>query len=184
MRVIDWKLKFARLCLAMILCVSSTPGRVFADDGTPSGTASTVKIDTPKPGVTEREQYLLDRVEQLERRVEELESKSGQPAAPAATVSQPGTKDAAISAATPSATSATPATVTPVNTISSSSLSNPVIGPQGQATEKGKSGGTATGKAAKAEPFAFADFTWLNGNSRTKDTPYATTFFSPEIRDA
>jgi len=121
-------------------------------------------------------------VEQLERRVEELESKSGQPAAPAATVSQPGTKDAAISAATPSATSATPATVTPVNTISSSSLSNPVIGPQGQATEKGKSGGTATGKAAKAEPFAFADFTWLNGNSRTKDTPYATSFFTPEIR--
>src|SRR5579883_3094762 len=23
-------------------------------------------------------------------------------------------------------------------------------------------------------PFAFADFTWLNGNSRTKNTPYAT----------
>src|ERR1700692_4880670 len=182
MRVMDWKMKLARLCLVMILCVSIAPGGVFADDGTPSGTASPVKIDTPKPGLTEREQYLLDRVEQLERRVEELESKSGQPAAPAATVSQPGTKDAAISAATPSATSATPATVTPVNTISSSSLSNPVIGPQGQATEKGKSGGTATGKAAKAEPFAFADFTWLNGNSRTKDTPYATSCFTPEIR--
>ena len=34
----------------------------------------------------------------------------------------------------------------------------------------------------KAEPFAFADFTWLNGNARTKDTPYATEFFTPEIR--
>ena len=33
-----------------------------------------------------------------------------------------------------------------------------------------------------SEPFAFADFTWLNGNARTKDTPYATKFFSPEIR--
>jgi hypothetical protein len=31
-------------------------------------------------------------------------------------------------------------------------------------------------------PFAFADFSWLNGNARTKDTPYATKFFSPEIR--
>jgi Putative beta-barrel porin-2, OmpL-like. bbp2 len=31
-------------------------------------------------------------------------------------------------------------------------------------------------------PFAFADFTWLNGNARTKDTPYATKFFTPEIR--
>jgi hypothetical protein len=33
-----------------------------------------------------------------------------------------------------------------------------------------------------SEPFSFADFTWLNGNARTKDTPYATKFFTPEIR--
>src|ERR1700676_4090595 len=101
MRVMDWKMKFARLSLVMILCVSIAPGRVFADDGTPSGTASPVKMDTPRPGLSEREQWLLDRVEQLERRVEELESKGGQPAAPAETVSQPGTREAAISAATP-----------------------------------------------------------------------------------
>jgi hypothetical protein len=184
MRVMNWKMKFARLCLGMILCVSIVPGRAFADDGTPSGATSPVKLDSPKPGLTEREQYLLDRVEQLERRVEELESKAGQPTAPGTTVSQPatpGTKDAANSAATPGAIAPAPVTAEPVNTISSSSLSNPVIGPQGQATEKGKSGGTAA-KAAKEEPFAFADFTWLNGNSRTKDTPYATTFFTPEIR--
>jgi hypothetical protein len=36
--------------------------------------------------------------------------------------------------------------------------------------------------AAKAEPFAFADFTWLNGNSREKDVPLDTKFFTPEIR--
>ena len=36
--------------------------------------------------------------------------------------------------------------------------------------------------AAAPEPFAFADFTWLTGNPRTKDTPYATKFFTPEIR--
>jgi hypothetical protein len=33
-----------------------------------------------------------------------------------------------------------------------------------------------------SEPFAFADFTWLNGNPRTKDTPYATKYFTPEYR--
>jgi hypothetical protein len=33
-----------------------------------------------------------------------------------------------------------------------------------------------------SEPFAFADFTWLTGNPRTIDTPYATKFFTPEIR--
>jgi hypothetical protein len=35
---------------------------------------------------------------------------------------------------------------------------------------------------AKAVPFAFADFTWLNGNSREKDVPLDTKFFTPEIR--
>src|ERR1700692_4729885 len=181
MPVTDSKMKFTRLCLVTILCVTIVPGRVLADDGPPSGTTSSTKMDTPKPGLTEREQYLLDRVEQLERRVEELESKGGQPAAqPAA--SQPATNGAAISNAAPGVTAATAATAAPTNTISSSSLSNPSIGPQGQATEKGKSGGTAIGKAAKAEPFAFGDFTWLTGNARTKDTPYATSFFTPEIR--
>lgn len=37
-------------------------------------------------------------------------------------------------------------------------------------------------KTAKAEPFAFADFSWLNGNSREKDTPLDTKFFTPEFR--
>jgi len=35
---------------------------------------------------------------------------------------------------------------------------------------------------AKAEPFAFADFTWLNGNARTTESPLATKYFTPEIR--
>jgi hypothetical protein len=31
-------------------------------------------------------------------------------------------------------------------------------------------------------PFSFADFTWLNGNSRIKEVPFDTAFFTPEIR--
>ncbi len=37
-------------------------------------------------------------------------------------------------------------------------------------------------KPAKAEPFAFADFTWLNGNPRTKTPAFDSKFFTPEIR--
>ena len=37
-------------------------------------------------------------------------------------------------------------------------------------------------KKQKPEPFAFADFTWVNGNSRTKDSPLATKYFTPEFR--
>ncbi len=41
-----------------------------------------------------------------------------------------------------------------------------------------------TGKAEKkkAEPFAFGDFTWLNGNARTKTPAFDSKFFTPEIR--
>ncbi|HEY3989241.1 MAG TPA: outer membrane beta-barrel protein [Acidobacteriaceae bacterium] len=36
--------------------------------------------------------------------------------------------------------------------------------------------------AEKAAPFAFADFTWLNGNPRTKDAAFDSKFFTPEVR--
>lgn len=34
----------------------------------------------------------------------------------------------------------------------------------------------------KSAPFGFADWTWLNGNPRTVDTPLATKYFTPEFR--
>src|SRR4051812_36866742 len=34
----------------------------------------------------------------------------------------------------------------------------------------------------KADPFAFADFTWLNGNPRATDTPLKSSFFAGEFR--
>src|SRR5207302_11217218 len=37
-------------------------------------------------------------------------------------------------------------------------------------------------KPANAEPFAFADFTWLTGNARTKVSPMDSKFLTPEIR--
>jgi len=40
----------------------------------------------------------------------------------------------------------------------------------------------ATTTPATAEPFAFADWTWLSGNPRTKQSPIDTKFFTPEIR--
>jgi hypothetical protein len=39
-----------------------------------------------------------------------------------------------------------------------------------------------TEKPKPAEPFAFADFTWLTGNPRTKTPAFDTPFFTPEIR--
>ena len=41
---------------------------------------------------------------------------------------------------------------------------------------------TGPAKPEKAEPFAFADWTWLNGNSRVKEPPFDTKFFTPEVQ--
>ena len=40
----------------------------------------------------------------------------------------------------------------------------------------------ASADARKAEPFAFADFTWLTGNPRTKDLPLDTKVVTGEFR--
>jgi hypothetical protein len=40
----------------------------------------------------------------------------------------------------------------------------------------------APAKPTKPDPFSFADFSWLNGNSRIKEVPLDTKFFTPEIR--
>ncbi|MGC1448799.1 MAG: outer membrane beta-barrel protein [Candidatus Sulfotelmatobacter sp.] len=40
----------------------------------------------------------------------------------------------------------------------------------------------APGKPAPTVPFAYADWTWLNGNPRNKDAVWDSPFFTPEIR--
>src|SRR5579864_8279059 len=37
-------------------------------------------------------------------------------------------------------------------------------------------------KPKPADPFAYADWTWLNGNPRNKDVVWDSKFFTPEIR--
>jgi hypothetical protein len=41
---------------------------------------------------------------------------------------------------------------------------------------------TSSEQQPKAEPFAFADFTWLTGNPRTKESPLDTKVFTGEFR--
>jgi hypothetical protein len=176
-----------------LLFAGIAPGIVFADDekdkSTPPAKVSTAKPDAPAPGLTERERMLLDRVEQLEKRVAELETKGTPAATP--TDTSTATSAAVVAAAgpkVPGAVDASSATVTAKEAaaVTAPGLSTNVVptdkaisslSPQG--TEKGKSG---AGKAPASEPFEFADFTWLNGNARTKESPMDTKFFTPEIR--
>ncbi len=169
-----------RLVFAAILCVILIPFRLLADDkeaSNPPAKPTPAKPDSPAP-LTERERWMLDRMEQLEKRVAELESKSNPPVTPATEISppRPTSPDPSTSSLPAGATSAAPTAVASTNVIPTD---KPVALGIAQATEKGKSSGA---KAAKAEPFVFADFTWLTGNARTKESPMDTKFFTPEIR--
>jgi hypothetical protein len=166
---------FTCLVLAGLLCSTMAPSSLLGDEkekSNPPAKASPAKSDAPAPGLTERERWLLDRVEQLEKRVAELEVKGNLPAAPASAAlsSQPGSLTLSIPPAPTTAEGNS--NVIPTEKVPASVTA--------QATEKGKSG--AGKPSAKAEPFAFADFTWLTGNARTKEPPMDTKFFTPEIR--
>jgi Putative beta-barrel porin-2, OmpL-like. bbp2 len=168
------------LVLVAICYGSAVPVFASTDDNgksEPPAKRVAAKVDAPAP-LTERERWLLDRVEELEKRVADLESKGKTSEPPAADMS--AAPLAAVNAPTSVVVAATPSIApggTSANPGSSSNDRVATVGPQ--ATEKGKSGAA---KPGKGDPFAFADFTWLNGNSRTVDTPYATKFFTPEIR--
>jgi len=172
------------LLVTALLCISVVPNRLLADDretSNPPAKSAEAKNDSPASGLTERERWLLDRVEQLEKRVAELETKSSSSAAPAAAApsSRPGLLNPTASTAVASAASIPPipaAAEASANVIPAEKVL-PSVHPQ--ATEKGKPGAV---KAPAAEPFAFADFTWLTGSARTKDIPYDTKFFTPEFR--
>ena len=185
MRAFSHNGRLSRIFLTALLSVGIFSNCLQADDkessnprpksAPPKSDAS--KVEAPAP-LTERERWMLDRIEQLEKRVAELESKNNSPAAAAAAAPspQPSSLDPIASAAVAAAKLAPTGTGAITNVIPAEKVLAAV---SPQATEKGKAG---VPKSPAAEPFAFADFTWLTGNARTKESPMDTTFFTPEIR--
>jgi hypothetical protein len=60
--------------------------------------------------------------------------------------------------------------------------SSTAAGPPVESGARQSAEATPTTKPAKAEPFVFADWTWLNGNARTEQPAFDSKFFTPEIR--
>jgi hypothetical protein len=82
--VLGMKRKMLWVSLTAALCTSATPGLVTANDGTNGPPPKDTKPDAPQ-ALTERERWLLDRIEQLEKGVAQLESQSNSPAASVST---------------------------------------------------------------------------------------------------
>jgi Putative beta-barrel porin-2, OmpL-like. bbp2 len=155
-----------RIVLACSLLVSCCAEFSFADEDSKTDSSSNAKgagKPSAPPELTERERWLLDRVEQLEKRVAELEGKRSVSAesSEATSIMQPAAASPAAQRVNVAAAPVTALAVQPSVALASA---------------------PAATKPAKAEPFAFADFTWLNGNARTKDLAFDTKFFTPEIR--
>ena len=132
----------------------------------PAGTAPTKGTAAPaaaQPAAPPDPEFSLDvakelavmraRIDQLEA---ELKSRSAGEPAPV-----PGTGPAAKLMVTP-----------PFN------AANPAVTVEQQAAVPT----AAPGKPAPTVPFAYADWTWLNGNPRNKDAVWDSPFFTPEIR--
>ena len=121
-----------------------------------------------EPQLSERERLLLQRIEKLERRMAELESERMQRAS-----SSDGVARAVEFAKTASLASPAPALA---------SAGQVKQGPLASPQEPPANALVAADKAPKPEPFAFADFTWLTGNSRQKEFPLAGKVLSGEFR--
>jgi hypothetical protein len=174
--------------LSAVLFTLIVPPALLADDDkdkkNPPAKAAAAKTDAPAAGLTEREKMLLDRVEQLEKRVAELEAKEpagAPPAAPAgpteANVVAAGAPGTAVSAASPASTNG-------VKTAGAIAPGTGVATPasQDQTTPANSATVATTGKPGYVEPFSDADWTWLNGSPRTKEIFWDSKFFTPEIR--
>jgi hypothetical protein len=191
------------LCLLASFGVGVLSARADAfsldDDGnsaaprTDAKKAATSPAD-PSAGWTEREKMLLDRVEQLERRVAELEAGHSSQNTPAASPAPPATLGAMASrSATDMPAPPAPSSVSPASAAGKAdppAEAAPAASPSGRAALESSARVSQSQAAdqpqaqqqAASEPFAFADFTWLNGNPRTKEIPFDTKFFTPEIR--
>ncbi|MGB7282617.1 MAG: outer membrane beta-barrel protein [Candidatus Acidiferrum sp.] len=186
--LLDKRISVLALVIAFLFA-GTAPGVLLADGDkdkdNPPAKATAAKPDAAAAGLTER--MLLDRIEELEKRVAELEAKEpkgGTAAAPAEAAKANGVASGAVAGNTagvsatpaPSANVATSASPIQPGTISSAPPSQDQTAPTSTAAV------ATTQKPAYVEPFSDADWTWLNGSPRTKEIFWDTKFFTPEIR--
>jgi hypothetical protein len=145
-----------RIALTVLIAISvSLPLQSQEAASNTSNAASAASTQT-NAGNQQVPQEVLQELDAMKKRIEQLENQLKQHE----NSEQPNTAVQSSKAATP-----VTAIVSPSSSIEAASPEN--LPPE---------------KKQKAEPFAFADFTWLNGNSRVKDVPFDTKFFTPEVQ--
>src|SRR6266851_5486011 len=142
-------------------------GLLIAQQGSPENVVASTRAGAPpytKPSASENNHAsdpnaaLIDELEKMRARISELEAqlKAQQGGAPAVV-------NATLTNGQPAAAE-------------SSSLAKPALHESREQEAK------PVQKPEPAAPFAYADWTWLNGNPRTKHPVWDSKFFTPEIR--
>ena len=152
-------------------------------------TAADLRIPKPDDApLTAREKQLLDRIERLEQRLAAMEAKEGNPAQAEvanAPTAHPSDQLTASLPPAPPQPAEPEQTATPQQ---SGGKSGPIatpptaVSPPEHRLPDALQAPDAPPAVDDQTPFAFGDFTWLNGSARTKDTVLDTKFFTPEIR--
>lgn len=137
---------------------------------------STSAENSGQAPLTARESQLLERIDRLEQRLAAMEARESKEASPTAGATQPLLASlgapVSLSAAKPRELPILPSSVAAAP---SSAPAAPVIPEALQAPE-------ATTGVDNFTPFAYGDFTWLNGTPRTHEPIFDTKFFTPEVR--
>jgi hypothetical protein len=149
------------VCCVLIFALVQAPCFAQSNSDTPSQQGSGVDQQIP-PAIAKE-------LEAMRKRIDQLEAELKSPKAP----EHPATPVTSAKATVPVAP------IAPVNAVAPTESSSSVVPTTAAAPPAHV---PAEAKVAKIEPFSDADWTWLNGNPRTKEIFWDSKFFTPEIR--
>src|SRR5271169_3940720 len=141
-----------------VAALHEPPAGAASDAGTNSKPAPSGPAATPDPDISAA---VAKQLAAMQAEIEQLKAELKNHAAP---------EPPPAPAIAPAAKAAEPATT---------AAASPAV-PVEQETQAGQS--HPPDKPEPAAPFAYADWTWLNGNARNKDAVWDSKFFTPEIR--
>jgi hypothetical protein len=139
------------------------------DHSDTAGGSTAVKVPPSTEAILKELDAMRARIAELEAQLKAQSAVNDNAMAVDAATQLQASRQALLASGAPAATTA---------------LSSPSIASV-PATEPAPASITTTTQAPtvdKITPFADADWTWLNGNPRTKEFPLATKYFTPEIR--
>ncbi len=164
--------RIGRQFIAILLAAFLIPSLGHAQEQQHDNSISEPTVDGGGGVQTNSNAAILQELQTMRKRIEQLEA---QLKAQSTAKSDTTSTDAAEGLETARQSLVAAGTEPVVSPAMTPSIATASISAQKPATP-------AAATSEKSAPFAFADFTWLNGNPRTETPAFDSKFFTPEIR--